>query len=68
MVYPNPATDKITLSPGIDTYIIRDVNGRVVKEGKSSGTVEIKLLNPGVYIITLSDTKGKTSHQKFIKQ
>ncbi|MBA5792322.1 T9SS type A sorting domain-containing protein [Flavobacterium sp. xlx-214] len=74
-VYPNPATDVITItnteSIGIDKITVTDINGRIVKTNNYSQQAEIQLnvsdLNAGVYILNVS-TKEGTATKKIIKK
>ena len=74
-VYPNPATDVITItnteSIGIDKITVADINGRIAKTNNYNQQAEIQLnvsdLNAGVYILNVS-TKEGTATKKFIKK
>lgn len=61
MLYPNPAEDYIQadlsepILPGQIKYIIRDISGKAVSEGKTvTGRIGIKALEPGIYFLSLS--------------
>ena len=72
-LYPNPATDHITLqlaqtSPDNLAYYIADVNGRIVTSGNlqasKNNTINTEQLESGVYFINL---EGNAKNLKFIK-
>ncbi|MBA4154842.1 T9SS type A sorting domain-containing protein [Flavobacterium sp.] len=72
-VYPNPATDFITVngaSASIKAIQVVDINGRIVKSLKFDGITETQVnisdLNAGVYVITVSSEEGVSS-TKIIK-
>ncbi len=72
-LYPNPATDKINISwkyPDFD-WEIRDLYGKVLKRGKSSGNytqVYVSEFRSGLYVVKLSTSGGvNTASKKFIK-
>ena len=72
-VSPNPATDKVSFSwkyPDFN-WEIRDLNGVVLKAGKSSGNcthIYVSEFEPGLYVIKLSASGSvNTASKKFIK-
>ena len=72
IIYPNPANDylKVKLITGKDlNYTINGITGGTICKGKSEheGTIDINKLQPGIYIITLSDDCKNTYRQKFVK-
>lgn len=74
-VYPNPATDVITITNneniGIEKVSIADMNGRIVKTLNFTNQAEIQLnisdLKSGIYIFNVS-TKEGTATKKIIKK
>ncbi len=72
-VYPNPASDKVTLrfnSEAARTVALFDLNGKLLQENSVSGLQhEFALTNqlPGVYFIRVSDNSG-TRNVKVVKQ
>jgi len=72
-VYPNPATDMITVSNSLDAIenvTITDLNGRVVKEitlGTTQAQINISDLAQGVYILNAT-SNGKTITEKIVKK
>ena len=56
-IYPNPSSTTITISAkGINTYILSNTFGQVIKEGKLNGdetTIEVSALPNGIYILAL---------------
>jgi hypothetical protein len=68
-IYPNPATDFITIkskSEIISTHIY-DAIGRKVGSQLKSDKVDVRNLLPGNYILNINTKEGKTS-SKFIKK
>ncbi|QYJ67709.1 T9SS-dependent choice-of-anchor J family protein [Flavobacterium litorale] len=73
-VYPNPATDVITItnaaSTPIDSATITDINGRTVKTVTFSGVAETQIniadLAVGVYVLNIESSKG-TATKKIVK-
>jgi hypothetical protein len=73
-VYPNPATDFITVkgasAASIKAIQVVDINGRTVKSLKFDGITETQVnisdLNAGVYVVTVSSEQGVSS-TKIIK-
>lgn len=64
-VYPNPVTDElnIELQKKQDVgYTISDITGKAISNGQLHDTlnrVEVKALNPGIYVLTLAKANGK---------
>lgn len=72
-VYPNPASDRITLKTNSDPkeimYEISDINGRIILNGTGQN-VDIKILENGLYFIRVVNpvTKMALQNGKFVKQ
>ena len=72
-IYPNPATDKITLSGmRLQSLQVCDIAGKPMighsNIDKDEYTIDISSLPNGVYMIKAEDNKGNKSHpSKFIK-
>jgi len=72
-IYPNPTTDIINISNGVDAIenaIITDLNGRVVKDvtfGIDQSQINISDLDQGVYILNAT-SNGKTITEKIVKK
>ena len=74
-LYPNPASDIITIYSDTNTvesftYNIIDLAGRVVKSGNAELNHEINIqdLNPGNYILQLKTENGITINEKLLKK
>lgn len=74
-VYPNPATNWLTISPGQNVagkYSIIDLNGRICKTGDCSNTAEnvidISDLDTGFYIVQIQINGIGNQVFKFVKQ
>lgn len=70
IVYPNPASDNISLA-GITEmidYQIFDMSGKLIQKGNfDSNTISIQNLSNGMYIIKVNST-SKTFVERFMKQ
>ncbi len=67
-IYPNPATDILTIASEADIYSVSiyDVSGRMVFSGERN-VVDVSALNQGVYILNIFTNEG--SHTtRFIKK
>lgn len=72
-VFPNPATDilnvKLNNDTLLDNAIIYDLSGRIIKSAAVlNQTIDVKSLATGSYLLVLSDEKGKSHTQKFLKK
>jgi len=74
VIYPNPTTDKITISNtnnyNIDSITITDLSGRIVYANEASfvaTTVNVSNLKSGMYMLTLQSDEAKMM-RKIIKQ
>ncbi|MEQ8580208.1 MBG domain-containing protein, partial [Marinoscillum sp.] len=68
-VYPNPATERLTVS-GDDGLIVKiyDISGVLQIEHKTNQTIAVDSLPAGVYLIQVSDPNGRmVSHQRVVK-
>lgn len=73
-VFPNPATDVITISnvgnTAITSLVVADVNGRIVKQLAADNignqAISIADLTKGVYFLTIKSSEG-TTVEKLIK-
>lgn len=67
-IYPNPATDIVTVSVKENTEVsVVDIMGRVVKKQtvtKENNRVDISELSSGIYIFTI----GSNNIQRLVKQ
>jgi Secretion system C-terminal sorting domain len=70
-IYPNPATDRITIESSGGTLKILNLTGQVVYNTTLSSnkqTISIKDLLPGVYLIQLLTDSGLVIHKEMIKE
>ena len=72
-VYPNPTTDYLNFNSIENNSIIEisSVDGKIISNEKNSGnsaTVKVSNLTNGVYIYKLTNEKGETITNKFIKK
>ena len=71
VVYPNPATDRITIEPhrNIAGISIFDILGqRQHFQLNSGGTIDISSLHPGMYAIRITGTNHQSCSISFIKK
>jgi len=73
-VYPNPATNELTINNPIADgagYEIMDMVGRTLLQGKIQAgiqTIDVQVLTPGSYIINLFDGDARTYNKLFVRQ
>jgi ligand-binding sensor domain-containing protein len=70
-VYPNPATDAVYVSHGNNAIQVEiyDVTGKLIKDVKlnaNSNEIDVAEINPGMYILQITDNYNTTS-TKLIK-
>lgn len=67
-VYPNPVKDilNIKTSGTVKSVEIFNTSGSKVKEGKSTN-IDMKQLPAGMYMVKITDSEGKTTTKKVIK-
>lgn len=69
LLYPNPSNEFITVianGKAINdgrSYIITDINGRNIADGKMTGTVDISLLPSGIYCLQIGGYSVRFSKQ-----
>lgn len=68
-VYPNPATNKLSIesTQDIKTYIIYNLLGEKQLEGSYNSSIDISILAQGMYLIQLK-SESTFSTSKFIKE
>lgn len=68
-IYPNPFSDAIFVENllGDEYFIIYDILGRNITEGKCSGTIKIPETNSGIYYLTILNNNNQTTY-KLIKR
>ncbi len=68
-IYPNPFSDEIFVENllGDEYFIIYDILGRNITEGKCSGTIKIPETNSGIYYLTILNNNNQTTY-KLIKR
>lgn len=73
LFYPNPAGDYLYIkNQSVASYSIYDITGKLLLESKDIGNtsetkIDIRLLNPGLYFITLKTDRGILT-QRFVKE
>lgn len=69
-VYPNPATDIVTIasnSLATKSVEIFDIVGKKVMQTQTNGTINVSGLNKGVYILNIEENGKKASRKLVIK-
>ncbi len=69
-VYPNPASDILNIESDTPLSILQifDLSGReILSDLNASNTVNIGMLQSGVYVIKLFDKNGRFTTRKFVK-
>ncbi|MDO7873827.1 T9SS type A sorting domain-containing protein [Hymenobacter sp. ASUV-10] len=68
-VYPNPAADAVTVGwPSTRAFSLYTVAGSLVKTGLTNQPVDLKSLQPGLYLITVRDENGYLRTSRLLKQ
>ncbi len=70
-IYPDPATDKITISSAADNVAISiyTITGNLILNDLSKRDIDVSGFSPGLYILQLQDQRsGKIERTKFIKR
>ena len=69
-VFPNPASDVVTVSSkqDIKAVSIIDLSGKRVKSVETKGEVNVSSLTKGTYILQVSYTNGSVENTKLIKK
>jgi hypothetical protein len=75
-VFPNPAQDVLYLSSNLlsekaGTATVYNLSGQALMTENisiSNNVLSATSLKPGIYIVKLSNTKGESAIQKFVKQ
>ncbi len=72
-IYPNPSAGTIYWKcvEGSGNWEICGLNGKVVRSGKMDAQemqLNISDLLPGIYLLRINDTSGRTSFGRFVKQ
>lgn len=68
-VWPNPATDRLYIeksSGELTKYEVFDLNGRIMLSGSSNGSIDIRSLPHGIYVL-MAENAGQRRYSKFIK-
>ncbi len=72
-IFPNPTSEQINCRAGeeISFYSISDINGKAIVMNQNMNqahSINVSLLDAGVYILNLAFRNGSVSTTKFIKQ
>lgn len=70
-IYPNPATDRVTVfadkGTAIDSVSVYALTGQKVMESQSA-SLNVSGLGNGIYLVKVSTTSGKSYTQKLVKE
>ena len=68
-VFPNPASENITVDENITSYKILNIKGKVLVEAENavSSTISVSDLPTGKYILQYKTTRGEFKTGLFIK-
>jgi hypothetical protein len=68
-VYPNPASDVLNIETeeAIQNVTITSIDGKVVANA-TSGSIDVSVLNAGVYVYNVTTVTGKTAKGNFVKK
>jgi len=67
-VFPNPANRNINLTEQVNSYIIIDLNSKIVAQGSNTKLIDISNLQTGSYILHYINQNGTNKYSKFIKK
>lgn len=73
-LYPNPATESITLTSEekLQTIRVMDISGAVVAtipgDNRFEWTIDLKALKTGIYILETEDFNGNRTRERFVKE
>ena len=72
-IYPNPTGDRLNLvmNENAEQIDLFDLNGKVILSQKASSmneTIDVSIIQSGVYILKIVSTNGRIYSSKFIKQ
>ncbi len=65
-IYPNPTQDQLQISKEVDTAILYDMNGRLIKKVSKTSSMNIRSIEIGSYILEL-EKDGEVVKKKVIK-
>ncbi len=67
IVSPNPAFQVLNVLSEFEHFIIADISGSNLLEGKYSSKIDIESLDSGIYIIQIYDNDSLIGVQRFVK-
>ncbi len=69
-VYPNPATDVVTVGSNvaIATLELRSLSGALVTSAHQTSTLDVSACTPAMYLLTVKDVEGAVQTVKLIKR
>ncbi len=69
-VYPNPTSQVLQIEGDaeIGNLQVFDLTGRELLRTKNSASIDVSILNKGIYLIKIFDKSGRFATQKFVKE
>lgn len=67
-VYPNPATDSVTVKEGIINVAVYTIDGKKINLQQNQNTFNIAPLSKGIYVLYGEDKQGNTFTTKLVKE
>jgi hypothetical protein len=68
-IYPNPASTLLHVDASHFSFMIFDLSGKLISQGSGENSgIDVSLLAPGIYSISIIDAAGNTSVLKFVKE
>ncbi len=69
IIYPNPVSDILTVKgdPFLQAEIL-DLTGKIVKTQLNNNTIDVSILQKGIYLIKLENKQHQTVVRKFVKK
>ena len=69
-IYPNPATNSISISSGVDisTVEIFAMNGQKVLGTTQTSSIDVSRLSQGMYLVQATDISGNKTTKKLLKK
>lgn len=63
-VYPNPATDRISISGDVSEVCLYSIQGQLVRTFKNQNTIDVSTFAKGLYLVKTTNKSGKSSTSK----
>lgn len=67
-VYPNPATDAVTVKEGIINVAVYTIDGKKINLQQNQNTINLSPLSKGMYVLYGENKQGNTFTTKLVKE